>query len=237
VIEFGLHRVADSASLTLVFFPALVLLSVLGSRFAFYAYQNRRRTEIASQTPIWNHLFYVGVLAAIYGALGVLEIISSVSAPYKNGIMLATVLLLAFAVRQIHFTASGSRDVTPLEQITRAAFIAVVLALVVGVVLDGPPPILAAIEGFAALAYLSYGATFYHEQTSRSRLQGTMIDSLLRHLLPVLMFAALVNVSNLAFALGVDRNVVPHIQVVFIIMTASTLMTATIKLRQNLASL
>ena len=64
-----------------------------------------------------------------------------------------------------------------------------------------------------------------------------MLDSLLRHLLPVLAFAALVGIVNLAAAVGLDRIIVLHVQVVFVIMTATALMTATIKLRQNLASL
>jgi hypothetical protein len=78
---------------------------------------------------------------------------------------------------------------------------------------------------------------YYREQMAESRVQGTMLDSLLRHLLPVLTFAALVSVVALAIPAGLDRAIVLHVQVVFIIMTATALMTATIKLRQNLASL
>ena len=40
-----------------------------------------------------------------------------------------------------------------------------------------------------------------------------------------------------ATAVGLPRVVVMHVQVVFLIMTATALMTGTIKLRQNLASL
>ena len=42
---------------------------------------------------------------------------------------------------------------------------------------------------------------------------------------------------DLATVAGLPRVVVMHLQVVFVIMTATALMTATIKLRQNLASL
>jgi hypothetical protein len=52
-----------------------------------------------------------------------------------------------------------------------------------------------------------------------------------------LTFASLTGIVAFAVPLGVDRLVVLHIQVVFIIMTATSLMTATIKLRQNLATL
>jgi len=63
------------------------------------------------------------------------------------------------------------------------------------------------------------------------------VDTLLRHLLPVLLFAAMVPALDLSVLVDLDRVVVLHVRVVFVIMTAVTLMTATIKLRQNLASL
>jgi hypothetical protein len=236
-VTFGLYEVAGSASLTLVFFPALVLLAVLGVRFGYYAYRNRSVAGLADQQPLWNTLLYVGLLAAVYGGLGVLEIVSSVRAPYKSAIMLALTLLIALAVRQIHRISTGEGWSTG-ERLVQLTFVGLVVAHLVGILLGLSPRVLAGIEGAGALAFLAYGASSYHEQTSQSRLQGTMIDSLLRHLLPVLAFAALVNVTAIAYALGlVGTNVIPHIQVVFLIMTASTLMMATIKLRQNLASL
>ena len=64
-----------------------------------------------------------------------------------------------------------------------------------------------------------------------------MLDSLLRHLFPVLTFASMASVVALAVPFGLDRAVVLHVQVVFLVMTATALMAATIRLRQNLASL
>jgi len=95
----------------------------------------------------------------------------------------------------------------------------------------------AALEGAGALGFVMYGIAYFHDQTAHSRLQGTMLDSLLRHLLPVLTFASLVSIVALAVPFGLERVVVLHVQVVFVIMTATGLMTATIKLRQNLAGL
>lgn len=235
-VRFGLYEVANSPSLTLVYFPALVLLGVLGLRFGYYAYRNRQRTDLRTQTPLWTHLLYVGLLAAMYGGLGVLAIVSSVRTPYRNTLMLAVVLLLAFAIREIHTMGAGSGR-TVREEFLRGTLVLVVLGHVLAGLVVDRPRLLAGVEGLAALAFLAYGSLFFYRQTTNTRLQGTVLDSLVRHLLPLLTFAALVNVTPIAFALGLDRNVVPHIQVVFIIMTASTLMTATIKLRQNLASL
>jgi len=60
------------------------------------------------------------------------------------------------------------------------------------------------------------------------------LETLLRPLLPVLLFAALISIAELAVFAGLDRVIVLHVQVVLVIMTATTLMTSTIKLRQNL---
>jgi hypothetical protein len=116
-------------------------------------------------------------------------------------------------------------------------FIALVFVDVVLVATQGQSQLTAALEGASAIGFVAYGAVYYRDQAGNSRLQGTMLDSLLRHLLPVLTFASLVSIINLAIPFGLQRIVVLHVQVVFIIMTATALMTGTIKLRQNLASL
>jgi len=237
MVEVGLYEVAGNPNLTFIFFIALVLLTALGARFAFYAWRNRARTDIEAQAPIWTHMLYIGGLAAVYGLLGLLEIVSSLRVEAKTGVMLATVLAIAFTIRQVHYTTSGATGVSAAEQLARAAFIGAVFAEVVLVFARGQSDVTAVLQGAAALTFVAYGVAFYRRQARDSRLQGTMLDSLLRHLLPVLTFASLVSVVALAIPAGLPRVVVLHIQVVFIIMTATALMTATIKLQQNLASL
>jgi len=239
-IEFGVFLVEGNPNLTFILFIALTLLAVLGSRFAYYARRNRARTDIAIQTPIWQHLTYIGVLAALYSLVGLLEIVSSLSFDAKNGLILATTLVLAFAVRQIHYLASGGsegRQSGLFERVTRAVFVAAIFVYVLAVTLAGQTVWSAALEGISALGFVAYGIAYFHDQASSARLQGTMLDSLLRHLLPILTFASLISVVALAVPFGLARIVVLHVQVVFVIMTATAMMTATIKLRQHLAGL
>jgi hypothetical protein len=239
-VEFGLYPVAEGAEgLTLILFVAMSLLAVLGVRFTYYAHQNLRRTDIALQRSLWVLLRYTGVLAALFGLAGLLEIVSSLAFASKNALLLGMALLLALALRQIHITATGGGGFLsgPLEQALRVGFVAVLLAYVGVVAVTGQTALTAVIEGLVAVAAIVYGGSYFRTQTSDSRLQGTLLDSLVRHLVPVLTFAALTGVVAFAVPLGVDRLVVMHIQVVFIIMTATSLMTATIKLRQNLATL
>lgn len=238
-IEFGLHLIENNANLTFIFFLALSLLAILGLRFTYYAHRNMVQTELDVQMPIWLYLRYIGALATIYSLLGLLEIVSSLQFNWKDGLILGMALLLAFALRQIHFTASTGDNLISqsFEQITRAIFVAAVFIYVAVVVITGPTAVTATLLGASALGFALYGGAYFQDQTASSRLQGTMLDSLLRHLLPVLTFASLAGIIALAIPLGVPRVVVLHVQVVFVIMTATALMTATIKLRQNLAGL
>jgi hypothetical protein len=240
MVDVGLDNVAGNPNLTFIFFIGMAMLTVLGLRFGYYAYRNRAETEIRSQAPIWNHLVYIGGLSALFGIGGIVEIVTSLQLPYKSAAMLGATLMLAFAIRQIHYTATsadgGTERAHPVERLTRATFVASVLVLAALLFQFGQTPLTAAVEGLAAIGFLGYGVAFYQDQISNSRLQGTMLDSLLRHLLPMLTFAALTSIVSLA-ELSLARIVVLHVQIVFIIMTATALMTGTIKLRQNLASL
>jgi len=240
-VEFGLYLVADNPNLTFIVFIGLVLLTAIAARFGAYAYLNMRATGVDAQRVLWEYLLYVGLVAACYGVVGVIEIVSSIRTPFRTGLMLAVVLLLALSVREIYFNAAlsttGADDTFPGRRLVEVAFVVVVAVVVFGVALFGLRRPLLALQGAGALAFAGYGFWFGRRQTAAAMVQGTMIDSLLRHLLPVLAFATLVPAVDLATVAGLDRVVVMHVQIVFVIMTATALMTATIKLRQNLASL
>ena len=239
--ELGLDLVGGNANLTFIFFIALVLLGVLGLRFALYAYLNDRSTGLIGQHALWQALAIVGATAVLFAALGVVDIVSSLQTPYRRGVLLAHVLLLATVI-EILYRDSVPTGTTGAAAVTwRRSFrfvgILVVLAVTAGTLWNAEHVAVAALEGIGGLAFLVAGFVVGRRGTSASRVQGTVVDTLLRHLLPVLLFASLVPIAELAVVAGLDRVVVLHIQVVFVIMTATALMTATIKLRQNLAGL
>lgn len=241
-VEFGLHLLADNPNLTFIAFIALALLAVVGVRFAYYALANRRAARMAGQRVLWEYLVAVGAVAALYGFVGILEIVSSLRATFKGGLMLALVFLLALAIREIHYNAALSTDAEGRSEFAgrralELAFVGVIATVIFGIAVVGIHHGLLALQGLAGLAFAGYGFWFGRRQTAAAMLQGTMIDSLLRHLLPVLAFATLVPAVDLATVAGLDRVVVMHIQVVFVIMAATALMSATIKLRQSLVSL
>jgi hypothetical protein len=237
-LGFELDLVQGNPNLTFIFFMALVLLGVLGLRFAYYALRNLGETDLAGQKPIWRSLFAVGVVASLYAFMGIVDIVSTIETPFAAGLMLALVLLIAFAIRAINYASNSTVERSPwnLEQLFGLVFGAyAVIALVVTAIL-GLTTQLVIVLGVGGVLFAGYGFFFGWRQMQNTRLHGTLIDSLVRHLLPILAFASLVTMLNLIDPF-LPRIIIRHVQVVFIIMTATVMMTATIKLRQNLSSL
>ncbi|WP_254274097.1 hypothetical protein [Haloarcula marina] len=238
-VSVGLPFAPNNPNLTFIFFIALTLLIVLGLRFTFYAYLNRRASDLVAEHRLWDYLAVVGLLAVGFAVLGLVEILTTFVLPFKSALLLATVFLLAVTMRVLYrsvvpATSDGSGRTERV--LSRAAVVAVVVVFL-GMASVGRHPLLVAVMGGSALTFAVAGFSFGRRGAAETRVQGTVIDTLLRHLLPVLLFAAMVPAVDLAVLVGLDRVVVLHTQVVFVIMTATTLMTATIKLRQNLASL
>ncbi len=239
LVEFGVFLVEDDATLTFITFLGVSLLAALGLRFSYYANRNMRQSRIESQQQIWGYLQFIGALGAIYALVWVLEIVTSIRITPKSGVWLAMIFFLVLSLRQISVTAAGgvNSSITQIDQAVRLGFIGGIVLYTALTLITGESTITALVQALTGMGFLAYGVFYFQRQTSSTRLQGTMLDSLVRHLLPVLTFGALVSIVALAIPLGTDRTIVLHVQLVFLIMTATALMTATIKLRQNLAGL
>jgi len=236
-IAIGLEEIGGNPNLTFVYFVAFVLIGVLGTRFCVYALWNRRASDLPSQASIWSALALVGGAGALYGLVGVAEIVLGVPS-IRTGVFLGFVLLLALAMRSIASEGSLEEDDDGgSRRWIVAVFALVVIGTLAGHVLEVERRPLVALGGVGAIVFAAYGYWHGRSQLSRSMVQGTMLDTLLRHLLPVLAFGAAVPAVELVVLGGIDRAIVLHVQVVFVIMTATALMTANIKLRQNLTRL
>jgi len=236
-VAVGLPYAPNNPNLTFIFFIALALLAVLGVRFSYYAYRNRQTSEPGTGEGLWELLVLAGLGAVGFALLGLVELLTVFALPFKMGLLLAAVFVLVVALRVLYRSvvpATAGDGADSERGLMRAAVVGVVF---VGLALVGRHPLLLGIMGLSALGFALSGGRYGRRGAAEARVQGTVVDTLLRHLLPVVLFAALVPALDLAVLVGLDRIVVLHIQVVFVIMTATTLMTATIKLRQNLASL
>jgi len=243
----GLNEIQRNPNLTFVAFIAFFLIGALGVRFGLYAYWNGRRSTTDAQTMLWGYLLVVGLLSTLYGLAGVLRIVvlslSDAMLEVAGGLMLGLVLSLALALRSVHLRMAdtarmaGDGGGSANNALILGAALAVLATTLALVLLPEFRRPLAFVHGALGVAFLAYGYRFGQRQLSQIQVQGTLLDTLLRHLLPVLLFASLVPVLELTWVVGIPRTVVLYIQIVFVIMTATTLMTATIKLRQNLAGM
>ncbi|QSG15187.1 hypothetical protein [Halapricum desulfuricans] len=233
----GLNELAGNPNLTFIAFIAFFLLTALGVRFALYAYWNGRASD-TTQTTLWGYLLLVGVVGTGYGLVGIGRITLAPDwlLELASGAALLFALVLALALREIDAASAGTAN----DSAPGRASLTVLLLGVVGVLSAGLVVFpehrqgLAGLVGASGLFVLSYGYRFGQRQLDNVRVRGTLLETLLRHLLPVLLFAALISIAELAVFAGLDRVIVLHVQVVLVIMTATTLMTSTIKLRQNL---
>jgi len=242
-VSIGLDLIAGNPNLTFIFFVAFVLQAMIAVRFGYYAALNRQASDVANQRALWRVLVGVGVTGALYAALGILDVVTSISTPYRDAVLLAHVTLLAMSLRSLHHQSIPATDegerATRRTRDRRLWVLGAVAfaALLVVTVRVGPGDVLFGLETVVAIAFVAVGVGAGVTATSASRVQGTVADTLLRHLLPVLLFAAFVPILTFATIAGLPLEIVLHVQVVFVIMAATALMTATIKLRQNLAGL
>lgn len=216
------------------------MLAVLSLRLAFLAVLTRRRVA-RPQAAFWEYFAFAGVVGVLYGGLSLAELWAGTALPFLEGLLLAFALLFAFAMREGFFNATLSNaELDRLgEYRTRRGlefgFVGVVVLVAVGPLVS-PGPVFVAATAVTAVAVVGYGTYFQARRTAAHATRGTLIDTLLRQTVPVLVFAGGALVAP-AMALGpLTPAVAEAVAAVFVVVTAASLMTVTIKLRQHLSS-
>lgn len=231
--------------LQLIFFVGFALFFVLGSRFGWYAYKNGVASRIESEEVIWLYLIFVGVTSAGYGAAAGAGVALGLGVPIRDGILLGQTLLLALVLREIQLNdalsnsekermeGEGSRVRRALEM----TFVILTLTSLIGGGFIGDSPTLKATEAFSSLVFVVYGTHFARQYLQNPLNTGTGMDTLLRHLLPLLFFSGMVTASDAMTGLGFAAEIAAQVQAAFLLIASSSMMMATIKLRQNLAGM
>jgi hypothetical protein len=205
------------------------LMVTLGLRFGLYAHRNVRAAADAEST-LWRQFRRVGVAGALFGTLGLVEIVAGTPTRIRDAVWLAFLLALVASLVAIERRTTGTGDGSLAW--AWGFGLAIAAGGVVAVVASGPW--LVGYEAVVALALAAYGLGVGRRYFAASALEGTALDSILRHLLPLSAFGGLALGVDAARLLAVDPTVVGHVRVVFVIMTATGLLSATIKLRQHL---
>lgn len=153
---------------------------------------------------------------------------------------MAFVFLLAINMREIYYSqvfskSERNRDKSIYSKnILELLFILIIIIVFIGeILLDNS--LLKLLEGITTAIFILYGFNYGNKTISNSIIKGTGLDTQTRNLLPILLFSGLILVINLGVFIGLNTQTILQIQLIFLIMTATSLMTATIKLRQNIS--
>lgn len=236
------YVVPFNASLTFVFFVAWALLAVLGARFAYYAYVNAEQARERDRAAIWMGLVLAGVAAAVYAALGVLDVVSPLDTEFRRGFLLLHVLILAWVIQQLVARIEGEEGLTwpAMDDRGWLAGFGLVGLVTIGTGLALEHPFVLFLQGAGGAWFGTVAVVVGQRAIADARVRGTVMGTLLRHLVPVALFAGTTLALDLAtiplelFSTGLDRALVMHVQVVFVVVTATALASATIRLQQNL---
>lgn len=216
------------------------LLGVLSLRLTVLAI--RTRTSVARpQAALWEYFGFAGAIGVLYGAFALLELWTDVRLAFLNGILLAFALCFALAMREAYFNATlanAELDRLGEYRVRRGlemGFVAIVLVVAVGPLLRRSAAF-TALTASAGVGIVCYGLYFQLRRSRTPATRGTLIDTLLRQTVPVLVFAGGALVAP-ALALGVaSTTVTSAVAGVFVVVTAASLLTVTIKLSQHLSS-
>ncbi|WP_132058785.1 hypothetical protein [Halorussus amylolyticus] len=234
---------ASDPSAAVVAFLGSVLIAVAALVFGFYAVANLRLNRLESQGPFWRYLALVGATAAMYGLLGVAEIAveSRLLTAFGHGALLLCIVFLAFSMREVYYNSALAPPPDErrfsLDTLRRVetAFVVVIAVEWLGVLLIEQLVVAQFVKAGGSLAFAAYGVVFAEKLEAVAR--GTSLDTLRRHLVPVLVCLGAVGVVDLGTFVGASPVVVDAVRSVFVVLVAGFLITATIRLQQNVVGL
>ena len=225
--------------LDVLFFVGFCLWVLLGARFATYAALNARR-GVESRTALWRHLAVAGALGTVYGVVGLVDLLWTTTG-LRDGVALAAVLALALAVRALYASGASERldrrTAPRARRLVEGSFVAVALGLLAAGVARPSATLVVHARTVAAGTFVVYGLAFATRHVRGRRLGGSLLDVALRHVLPVLVFGGLLVAADAAGTLGLRPPVVAAIRALFLVMTATALMSAAVVLQQSAGGL
>lgn len=228
---------SDDVGTAVVTVVGAALLLVLGLWLTYLALRTRASVPSA-QAALWEYFGFVGIVGAVSGAAILFARWLSASVPFRSGLLLAFALCVAFAMREAYYNATlANAEIDRLgdhhlRRSVEVAFVGLVLVTAVGPIVR-PSAAFTVLAALAGVAVVAYGLAFQHRRTSAVATRGTVIDSLARHSVPVLVFAGGAVVSP-ALALGATSEPVARaVGGVFVLVAATSLLPVAIKLDQH----
>lgn len=215
------------------------LVVVAAAVFWFYARQNKRLNRLEGQQVFWRYLVLTGVAGVAFGLGGGSDIVfgSRWTVAVRYGALLLFIVFIAFAMREVYYNSGAwSPDRQHLPGSLRRiefGFIVAILVESLAVIALGQTGVVKVVHGVGSVLFTAYGVWFLEKV--ESTMQGTSLDTLARHLVPVLLAAGFVGISDLALAVGMDPVMVRSVTNVFVVIVGAFLASSTIRLQQNVA--
>jgi|GEM_PF-1670566 len=225
---------------TVVTLVGAAMIGVLSARLSVLAARIRANAPRA-QVALWEYFGFAGLAGTLYGGLLLAGSVLEVHLPFLEGVLLAFTVLVALALREAHFNATLSNaELDRLGQYRVRRGLEATFVLGVVIVVAGPVVSDAAaftvLAGVTAFAVVVYGLYYQVQRSRSSATRGTLIDTMVRQSVPVLVFAGGAVIAPV-LALGpTSETVAQSVSAVFVVVTATALMTVTIKLSQHLSA-
>lgn len=222
----------------------------LGGWLTLLGYRIRSRVLRPEQT-LWGYFALAGFSSVLLGVLGIAWLVAGFD-PTLYGAAVAVhlgfVVLCALIMREAYYNerlSNSEYDRIGQFRLRRSLEFGFVLAvLVVGI---GPLAARAGatgpvdhsgfhtFAGVVALVVVAYGSYFHRKRTGEAGSRGTVIDTLLRHLFPVLTFAGGGLLTTLLPFVSIDPVIADALTGVLLVMAATSLVPLLVKFRQHLS--
>jgi hypothetical protein len=219
----------------------LALIVVDGSIFGYYAARNALTNPFEWRRAFWRYLVMIGASAVAFGSaeLGARFVQSPFLTASAHLSLFLFVAAISFAMREMYYHSTlapppGERRVS-LVTVRRVEFLlfGVVAVEWMAVVFLQRAAVTTAVRTVASVVLTTYGVVFSERLESLSA--GTSLDTLRRHLLPLLVLAGLIGVADAARLLGSPAFLVRGVESTLVVLVGGLLLPATIRLQQNVA--
>lgn len=232
----------NDATTAITAFIAYVLVTTATGFFGYYVLRNRTLNRLESLSAFWRYLWMVGVTGVLHGGFGLAELLTGAlwAQAFRDAAGLFFVVFLAFAMREIYHNSSLAPSDDRSISLGTARRLEVGFMVVVGVewltvFVLGRGELITAVTALGGLAFALYGMVYGERLESVAR--GTSLDTLRRHLVPVLLCAGFIGVTDAVVLLDVVPVVAASTKNVFLVLISAFTFTATIRLQQNVEGL
>jgi hypothetical protein len=233
--------VGTTPGTNLIWFVGFVLLGALSAWMATLAYRISGASP-ESQGSLWWYFTLIGIVGTLVGGVGGARV-TLAEPPLAFRALVPTLLLgyvfvCALTLREAQYNAVFSN--TELDRLgeypTRRG---VEVGIVVGILGVGIPPLFfdgtlsAVLSILLVPAVVGYGGYYFQQHLRGSATQGTLIDTLMRHLLLTLVFLSLVVVATAVLLVSPQEVLFDSLGATFLLMGTSSLVAVVIKFRQH----